>query len=416
MEKQKKARWYGPKQLWIMLYTAIIFLIGTCIIGGNNNTVFPAIAGAHGWDINVLNIVSGFGAMLKGFGVLIFGRVVSKYGPKMIIVITLMLSAVLVVVFGSTSSLPVMLFVILALGLLGGAYEKNGGMKITANWWPTKKGVVLGFTTMGIVCMNFVYVPFMPRLFGAVGISMGMNVVAIIIVVVALLTILFVKNTPEEMGTLPDGDETYAVDGHLIAQQMKEYKSPFTFKKVCADPNTWSMGIGSGLAFLAVMSFIASLIPNLLHYGYDLAASLSVFAVGGIVAIVGSFLFGVIDQIVGTKKAFIIYFICIIIGFAFTLVMSKNFAFVWVAAIIIFAAQGALCNLLPSFVATRYGRWDYTAGYQVIGTLFEVCAGVGIMIIGFFTNSFNMYVFDIIVLIVGFVLIARTKSTFIGKN
>ena len=37
----KKHSWHGPKQIGMMIYTAILFLIGTSIIGGNNNTVFP---------------------------------------------------------------------------------------------------------------------------------------------------------------------------------------------------------------------------------------------------------------------------------------------------------------------------------------------------------------------------------------
>ena len=50
--KSKKEIWYGgqkntvgmvPKQIGMMIYTAILFLIGTSIIGGNNNTVFPMI-------------------------------------------------------------------------------------------------------------------------------------------------------------------------------------------------------------------------------------------------------------------------------------------------------------------------------------------------------------------------------------
>ena len=35
----KKHSWHGPKQIGMMIYTAILFLIGTSIIGGNNNTV-----------------------------------------------------------------------------------------------------------------------------------------------------------------------------------------------------------------------------------------------------------------------------------------------------------------------------------------------------------------------------------------
>ena len=192
-----------------MIYTAIIFLIGTCIVGGNNNTVFPAIALFRGWGVSIHHVVSGVGAMLKGIAILLFGGIVTKYGPRNTMAAILFITAALVVVFGHTGNLTVMIVVILELGLLASIYEKNGAMKITANWWPTQKGVVLGFTTMGIVCMNFIYVPGMPKLFGSIGIPFGMDLVAIIIVIVAVLTILFVKNTPEEAGTYPDGNPAF---------------------------------------------------------------------------------------------------------------------------------------------------------------------------------------------------------------
>ena len=57
--ENKKTRWYGPKQIEVMVYTAILMLIASGIAGGNNNTVFPIIAEARGWDISLLNVVSG---------------------------------------------------------------------------------------------------------------------------------------------------------------------------------------------------------------------------------------------------------------------------------------------------------------------------------------------------------------------
>ncbi|MCU6763699.1 MFS transporter, partial [Brotonthovivens ammoniilytica] len=397
------------------VYTAILFLIGTSIIGGNNNTVFPIFSEIRGWDINLINIVSGIACIMKAIGVLALAGAVRKLGPKNLTVITLFISAALLIVFGTTKSLPVFLIVILVMGFLGGGYEKNGGMTLTANWWPTKKGVVLGFTTMGIVAMNIVYVPYMPKLLGALGLGMGMTVIAIILVAAAVIAMLFIKNTPEEAGEFPDGDPSYAANGVEIARQMKEYKTPFTLKKVLADRDTWFIGLGSAFAFMAVMSYIASAIPTMIGYGYAPGFATGIFATGGIMGIIGSFLFGVIDQKAGTKKAFIIYFICIIIGFLFTLLMPRGAIFCWLAGIIIFAAQGALCNLLPSYVATKYGRWDYTAGYRVIGTIFEIGAGVGVMMIGFFTNPGIMYIFDIIMLVIGFIMMIASRDKFIGK-
>lgn len=416
IKMNEKSKWYGPKQIGMMIYTAILFLIGTSIIGGNNNTVFPMFSEINGWDINVINAVSGIGCIMKAIGVLALAKVVRKIGAKNLTVITLFLSAALLVVFGTTKSLPVFLVVILVLGFLGGGYEKNGGMTLTANWWPTKKGIVLGFTTMGIIAMNILYVPLMPKLLAKFGLGGGMSIIAVILVIVAVLTILLVKNTPEEVGEYPDGDPTYAVNGAEVARMMREYKSPFTLRKVCADKNTWFIGFGSAFAFLAVMSYIASAIPTMIGYGYAPTFATAIFAVGGIMGIIGSFLFGLIDQKIGTKKAFIIYFICIIIGFIFTLLMPKGEVFCWIAGIVIFAAQGALCNLLPSYVATIYGRWDYTSGYQVIGTVFEIGAGIGVMMTGFITNAAAMYIFDIVLLVIGLVFMVLSKDEFIGKH
>ena len=73
-------------------------------------------------------------------------------------------------------------------------------MTLTASWWPTKKGIVLGFTTMGIVAMNFLYVPMMPKLLGKLGLGGGMTVIAVILIIVAIITAICVKNNPEEAG------------------------------------------------------------------------------------------------------------------------------------------------------------------------------------------------------------------------
>lgn len=413
--KEKKACWYGPKQIGVIIYTAVLMLIASGIAGGNNNTVFPILAEARGWDINLLNVVSGIACMLVSLGVVIFTRVINRIGVKTVIAVGMFASAALVVVFGHTKSIGVFLVVILLIGVLSSTYKETGSMQLTANWWPTKKGIVLGFSTMGVVAMNIIYVPGMPVLLNKFGIEMGMNIVALIIVIIGVIG-LFVKDTPEAAGTYPDGDPNYGTDGMDIGRMMREYKSPFTVKRVCSDKNTWLIGIGSMLSFLAVMSFIASAIPTLVSFGYDFGFANLLFAVGGVFAFIGSFLFGAIDQKLGTKKAYRIYYICLIVAFVFALLMERASIFAWLACIVLFCAQGAGCNLLPSYVATKYGRWDYGAGYQVIGTLFYLGAGAGMMITGFFTSPYVMYVFDIVILVIGMIMMMSSDDSFIGKE
>lgn len=238
---------------------------------------------------------------------------------------------------------------------------------------------------------------------------------SVILVIVGIISLVCIKDHPEEAGEYPDGDPDCAAFDAQVASLMRDYKSSFSLKRVLGDKNTWFIGLGSAFAFLAVMSYIASAIPSMMSYGYDYGAAAAIFAVGGVFGIIGSFVFGVIDQRIGTKKAFLIYFVFIIIGFILNLFMPRGIVFCWLSGIIIFAAQGALCNLLPSYVATKYGRWDYTPGYQIIGTIFEVGAGIGVMMTGFFTDYAVMYIVDIVLLAVGFVMMIASSDKFIGK-
>ena len=81
-----------------------LFLIGTSIIGGNNNTVFPIFSEIRGWDLNAINAVSGIACIMKAVGVLVLAKAVQKIGPKMLSAVTLFLSAALLIVFGDRKS------------------------------------------------------------------------------------------------------------------------------------------------------------------------------------------------------------------------------------------------------------------------------------------------------------------------
>ena len=62
---------------------------------------------------------------MKAIGVLALAGTVRKLGPKNLTAVTLFISAVLLVIFGTTKSLPVFLAVILVIGFLGGGTRKT---------------------------------------------------------------------------------------------------------------------------------------------------------------------------------------------------------------------------------------------------------------------------------------------------
>lgn len=416
MENTKKYSWHGPKQIAMIVFTGALMLISASLVGGANNTVLPALAEARGWDVNLLNLVSGLACILDGLGVLLWARVTRK-SLKRLTALCLFITAAMLCIYGTTHSLGVFFVTMFVLAFMSAGYSSTFAMSLTANWWPSKKGVVLGFSTMGIVLMQIVYVPVIPKLYAVFGIEKTEVILAAIVVVVAVISLIWVKDTPEEANETPDGLPPLEAEAQKkIIEELHTYKSPYTFRKIAGDINNWKIALSVGLPLLAAMSFISSTIPAMLSWGYDMGTASLVFSIGGVLALAGSLIFGVIDQKTSTKTATTIYIICMIGAIILTFAMPKSLAAVWVGGSILFSANGSGRNLLPSFVGTKYGRWDYAAAYQIIGAVGLVLPSVGIMLTGVFRVYNRMMIFDLIMLAIALFCARTVDDSFIGKK
>ncbi|MCI8991640.1 MAG: MFS transporter [Eubacterium sp.] len=411
-----KAKWYGPKQILMIVFTGILLLIDASIVGGSTNTVLPAMAEAHGWDANFLNIFAGLGCVLDGVGVLFWAKFARKSAKKLAAA-GLFLQAACLVVFGYTNNLGVLILMILVMGLAGSMFASTAVMTLTANWWPTKKAIVLGYSTMGIILMSIVYAPYIPVAFAAIGIGPTNLWLAVAIAVMGVISLALVKDTPEEAGTTPDGMTGVSLDkAKEISRQLAEYKSPYTFQKLAKNPNNWCVAFAMGISLMVAMTFIATTIPALLSFQYDYGQAIAIFSVGGVAALAGSWILGMVDLKIGTKKTVVIFLVIMLVGAISCCLMPKAIMAAWVAGMIFMFTNGGAKNLLPSYVATIYGRWDYPAAYRMIGTIGLVMCGLGVMITGFFKSYMSMYIFDIVLVIIAIILAVIAKDKFIGKK
>ncbi len=88
------------------------------------------------------------------------------------------------------------------------------------------------------------------------------------------------------------------------------------------------------------------------------------------------------------------------------------------ALLIVFGTTKSLPIFLVVILVIGFlgGGYEKNGGMTVIGFIFEVGAGVGVMMTGFFGNIITMYIFDIIVLIIGLVFMIASNDKFIGKR
>ncbi len=136
----------------------------------------------------------------------------------------------------------------LAMSLVVGGIMSAGyiaGGTLVAQWFPKKKGVVMGYTTMGHNLASAFYVPLITVLVDRLGIERGVMVPAIASIVLGILGLIFIRNTPQEKGLNPDNvsDEIYRNEYHIADV---EDDGGWTTSKLLRTKELWLAAITTG--------------------------------------------------------------------------------------------------------------------------------------------------------------------------
>ncbi|MCI8991128.1 MAG: OFA family MFS transporter [Eubacterium sp.] len=416
----KKNSWLGPKQLAVAVFCGILFLAYTCMNTGMTNTVLPAVCEMRGWAYeNILPFMS-YGGYIGAFGALFFAQVVLKKGPKFVMAVSLILAAVCIVLYGTTEHYPVFVVSVIGNRVFGVAYQATGATALLTNWFPRTKGIVLGWVTMGIILSDVIWSPYIPKAVAAFGLTPVFAVVGVGFVVLALITVFAVHNFPEECGCYPDNDPTGLEDLHANKNAMKNYKSSFTIGRLFRTPQVWQIGIGWGALWMIGVAFVSQLVKRCVSIGYDAPFAIQVLQVASVIGLFGSWLFGFLDQKLGTKKATMIFCISICALFVFGLFQPLSPVLVWISACGIMGCVGGICNLQPSMVGTVFGRWDFAAANRIITPIATIMMSSSFIIVSRCIKSpfgYNaLYVCCAVIAAVIFFVVLTTKDKMIGAT
>ncbi|MBR3309489.1 MAG: MFS transporter [Lachnospiraceae bacterium] len=418
--KQASGRWYVGKHLYIVIIGFLLFYCYTLVSSGSTNVVIPLICGIRGWNESLVLVGITIAGYVGALATLLFGWVVQKKGAKFVSSICMIIAGVLLALWGVVQSMALFIVDTIVLTALAYGFQTASCPVLLGGWFPRKKGIVLGWATMGIVAVDITWSQFFPNLLGSIGILaifLGMGAIYIIIGILIATT---VHNFPEEEGRFPDNIAEDADKVREVGRQLAEYKTPYSFKKCAKTKQVWQIIFGWAMLIMVCVCFISRLVPRAMSLGYDLSFALKLLLISAICGLFGSWFFGFIDQKFGTKKASIIYGIFTIVMLILCLLMPFGKAIVWIASIGIVGGMGGIYNLLISINIQIFGRWDFVATNRFVGFIQAILVSSSFAINAIFMNTSlgytGLYSFLIILAIVSLIIIIKTDDTMIGKK
>lgn len=415
---------FGKKGWAVIIFTFFIYML-TAIVADSMNVSVGAFSQAFGWDSNAMLAFAGIGGFVGIVISLIAGIIIQKTNVKWPTVAGMFILAALWLINGFVNSMAAYGLIIVFSFAVSNTVNLVSTQQIMNNYFPKKKGIALGWATMGMCFSSAFMVPLIQGMFG-VSLAAPYIMMCVVMIVLALVTIFWFRSNPEEIGAYPDNEPVSEEERQKTIAAIAQYKSPFTLGKLFKTGQFWLISIIFGLLFMGLIGVMIQMVPRLMSIGLSIDQSLLWLTIASIIGIPASYLWGVIDQKVGTKKTVIIFCAHWTISMIIAVIgMATGSAAVSIISVVIFAcALGGLGNLMPSMEIQVFGRYDFAAANKIVVPIVvglrtctllimpAILAAAGQNIV---LGYQNLFIFLTILSVVAFVLSFFLSNKTIGK-
>ncbi len=400
----------------LMVFAILAMLVTNAGVNDGLNIALPAIAKGSGLDYELclsMGTVAGFVGVAM---MLVIAKFRDRFGGRKV-------SAALFIIFGLTfyflflRATNIVMYalaqcIIVSCGQ-GCFYLCTGPMQ--SDWFPKKRGVVNGISTIGANIGTAILAPLMTFLLTLADYKTSLAAFAAAALVLAAYEYVTLRDNPIEAGMYPDNvsKEVYETEYKKISE-YDGYVSDWTIPKMLSCKEVWLASIVPGFITLGLLGIITQFVPRNISLGLSEGVAISAMTVAGLVGIVGSYAIGFIDTKLGTKKACMIYCGIFGLGILFNLLAEFFLPFVYVSIFIVGFSLGGSTNMSLSFPASIFGVLDYP---KVNGVIFPInyCIGclnfvvnaVVMKITGSLTGAYVVY---FVLFLLNILIVAKTEE------
>lgn len=401
----------------LMIFAILAMLVTNAGVNDGLNIALPAIAEGAGLDYELclsMGTVAGFVGVAMMFFIAKFRE---HFGGRKV-------TAALFIIFGFTfyflflRATNIFMYALSQCIMVscgqGCFYLCTGPMQ--SDWFPKKRGVVNGISTIGANIGTAILAPIMTTLLTMAEYKTSLSVFAVAAVMLGIFAYVTLRDNPIDAGMYPDNvtKEIYESEEYKDFSKQNEYVSDWTVPKMLKCKEVWLAAIVPGFITLGLLGIITQFVQRNVSLGLPQGVAISAMTAAGLVGIIGSYAVGYLDTKIGTKKACMIYCGIFALGIVFNLLASVWLPFVFVSILIVGFSLGGSTNMSLSFPASIFGVLDYP---KVNGVIFPINYCIGCM--NFAVNAVVMkltgsltgaYVVYLCLFLINIVIVAKTEE------
>ena len=333
----------------------MLMLMSTTVFQGVG-TFFVALERTFGWNRTTL---SGAFALSRAEGALLGpleGFLVDRLGTRKMVIVGYLIMGLGFIFYSQIQSVWHFYVAYIAISLGSGVGGWIAFVTLINNWFSRRRALAMSIAVSGIQLGGFL-VPLMAWGIESHGFRMTALGIGIVLIVVAVPASRFVRNLPEDVGSLPDGApirRTVGTSGSSTQSDSGDVPD-MTPRQALKTVSFWVIAVARLTSVVSIVSLSVHLVPKLTDSGISLITANFVVTLYTFVAFLTGFLAGYLAD---RSSKVIVLFVCMllqalamgILTFTDTLPMAVVFAVLWGAGF------GGRVPLLTAIVGDYFGR------------------------------------------------------------
>lgn len=390
---KKKTVFYG----WIIVACVFVILFVSFGSAYSFSTFFESLQIEFGTSRSSVSFVFAIAGFLYFSLGALSGQIADRFGSRRVIIFGVIVLSISLLLAGRVKTIW-QIYAVYGLGIgigIGFAYVPSMG--VVQRWFVKRRGLASGIAVTGIGLGTLGMPVFSAALIHWSDWRTAYLVMSILVFICGVSAAVFITESPERRGLVPDGEEIKADTLNTSQETFKENATrirEISLKDALRTKQFWLLYTGSFSFGLGLFIPFVHLIPFSNDLGLPNATAVMLFSLIGVGSTVGRFLLGSIADRIGRRLSLVIMYAGAAATFAWWLIAAN----VWqlaIFALIYGACYGGYVAILPAVAA------DYFSGPNisgVIGTLItSVAVGnlIGPPIAGFIFDLLQSYTIPI---------------------
>jgi len=279
---------------WVILFIAFFSIITAGIIRSSSGVFIVPFENEFGWDRSTISFAFAISLLLYGISGPFMAALIEVIGLKkmMILAMATLLVGILLTFFMVKPWQLVLTWGII-IGLGSGLFLTVLSPYIANQWFEKKRGLALGILTASTATGQLILLPLLAIIVETYSWKWAMGLILILSLIMLAIILLFMKNSPQEAGLLPYGQEV-ASTVKKVEKKGNPVKIAFqTLLEAVKVKEFWLLAGSFFICGLSTSGLIGThFISYCIGFGFTAVTAASMLSLMGVFDLIGTTLSG----------------------------------------------------------------------------------------------------------------------------